>query len=361
MERLQRILAARGVASRRVAEELIKEGRVTVNSVIVTQLGTRADPNNDEIRVDDVVLRQQALRYIILNKPTGYITTMNDERDRWTVMDLVHVPERIFPVGRLDRATEGLLLFTNDGDVANRVMHPRYGLSKEYHVLTKLKPTPQQFARLRAGVVIEDKRVVPQEVRLLRESADGVIVTVTVKEGIYHLVRRIMEVAGIEVLRLRRARIGPISITGLRVGEWRDLTPGEQGTLFEALHLNDEAQLRNATRPIKVRPGGAQSPANPLWKRPKREGDKPEPLPNVPYYSKPSRTEREAAAAEALVADQRKPIENEQNEQKPRPQRNRKRGQIPARPERSGGRRARGERKDDRRGSTGKPPRRGPA
>lgn len=353
MERLQRILASRGVASRRGAEELIREGRVAVNGVIVTQLGTKADPNRDEIRVNNQILRQQPLRYLILNKPTGYITTMNDERGRWTVMDLLRVPERVFPVGRLDRDTEGLLIFTNDGDVANRIMHPRYGLAKEYHVLTKIKPSPQQLGRIREGIVIDGKRIVPEEIRLLRETADGIIVTVTIHEGIYHLVRRMMEIAGIEVLRLRRARVGPISLSGLQVGEWRELTSGEQNLLFQALHIDDEVIARNASRPIKVRPSGAQSPANPLWRKPVREGDKPERKPNVPYYKKPSRDEREAAAAAAEnpVAEQPIPTENERDD-RPKRERNKKRStRPPAHQQRNSNRRTSGVRKDDRRGS----------
>lgn len=356
MERLQRILASRGVASRRAAEELIREGRVAVNGAVVTELGTKADPQRDEIRVDNQLLRPQALRYLILNKPTGYITTTSDERGRWTVMDLIKVSERVFPVGRLDRDTEGLLLFTNDGDVANRVMHPRYGLAKEYHVLTRTKPTAQQMARIRSGIVIDERRIVPEEVRLLRESADGIIITITVHEGIFHLVRRIMEVAGIEVVRLRRARIGPLSIAGLRIGEWRDLTPGEISTLFEALHLEEDPAARSADRPIRIRARGAQPPANPLWKRPKRAEDKPEPKPNVPRYRKPSRTEREAAAEQA-AAEPGKRIENERDD-RPKRERNRRRGDRPEQPERGRYRRSGGERENHRRRSSGRPPRR---
>lgn len=352
MERLQRILASRGVASRRAAENLIREGRVKVNGVTVTQLGTKADPNRDEIRVDNQILRAQPLRYLILNKPTGYITTMSDERGRWTVMDLIRIPERVFPVGRLDRDTEGLLLFTNDGDVANRIMHPRYGLAKEYHVLTRTRPSPQQLNRIRSGIVIDGRRVVPEEIRLLRESPDGVIVTVTVHEGIYHLVRRMMEVAGIEVERLRRARIGPLSIQGLRVGEWRDLTTGEQNMLFESLRLDDETIARNADRPIKVRPSGAQGPANPLWKRPVRPGDKPEPKPNVPYYRKPSRTEREMAERAAPVVDGPARAENERDDGPQRERSQRRRTDRPDQPQRDRNRRPSRQRKDDRRGST---------
>jgi 23S rRNA pseudouridine2605 synthase len=353
LERLQRILASRGVASRRAAEQLIREGRVAVNGVVVTELGTKADPSRDEVTVDNRVLRPQALRYLILNKPTGYITTMSDERGRWTVMDLIKVSERVFPVGRLDRDTEGLLLFTNDGDVANRVMHPRYGLAKEYHVLTKVRPTAAQLTRIREGIVIDGRRIIPQEIRLLRESADGIIITITVHEGINHLVRRIMDVAGIEVARLRRARIGPLSIAGLRIGQWRDLTPGEQSTLFEALHLDEDAATRNAERPIRVRARGAQAPANPLWRRPKRDEDKAPPKPNVPRYRKPSREEREAASESRTV----EPAENERDV-RPKRERNQRRVERSEQPKRGRNRRSGGEREDNRRRSSGRTPRR---
>ena len=358
MERLQRILASRGVASRRAAEQLITEGRVQVNGMVITELGTKADAQRDEIRVDNQILRPQALRYLIMNKPTGYITTMSDERGRWTVMDLISVAERIFPVGRLDRDTEGLLIFTNDGDVANRVMHPRYGLAKEYQVLTRSRPTAPQMERIRSGIVIDGRRIVPQEIRLLRESADGIVITITVHEGINHLVRRIMEVAGIDVERLRRARIGPISISGLRLGEWRDLTPGEQSSLFEALHLDENAAARLVDRPIRIRASGAQAPANPLWRRPKRAGDKPEPAPNVPRYKHPSRTEREAA--ERSSADRSRQTEAERDDQpvRERPQRRAERTERPERPERGRHRRSGGQRENNRRGSTGRSPRR---
>ena len=131
MERLQRILSARGISSRRVAEELILAGRVSVNGTVVTELGTKANAETDVIRVDGKVSRPQQLRYVMLNKPKGFITTTSDERNRSTVMDLVNTRERLYPIGRLDRETEGLLLLTNVGEFANRVMHPRFGLGKE--------------------------------------------------------------------------------------------------------------------------------------------------------------------------------------------------------------------------------------
>ncbi len=242
MERLQRVIAARGISSRRSAEELITSGRVLVNGAPVTELGTRVDATADEIQVDGRVLRPQRLRTILLNKPGGYITTMQDERERRTVMDLIETRERLFPVGRLDRDTEGLLLLTNDGELANRIMHPRYKLAKEYHVLTNARPTDRTLQYLRDGVRIDARDVVPDEIRLLRETREGIWIRIVIHEGFYHAVRRIMEAANINVLRLRRHRIGPISLTGVDVGLYRDLTPGELSQISEAVHLDRDAE-----------------------------------------------------------------------------------------------------------------------
>jgi 23S rRNA pseudouridine2605 synthase len=280
VERLQRILAARGIASRRAAEELIRSGRVSVDGRVVTELGTKADPVRDEIRVDGKLLKGQRPRYILLNKPRGYITTTKDERDRRTVMDLVEVPERVYPVGRLDRDTEGLLLLTNDGDVANRVMHPRYGFDKEYQVLTLSRPREAALQRLRDGLVIERKRVVPEEVRIQRETTEGVILKVVVHEGIHHLVRRMMEEVGIPIERLRRVRIGPLSASGIPVGVWRELTSGELNTLFEALRLDEahavsrDVDPRSARRAAEDALGPASRRSDTARKPARRTGDR---------------------------------------------------------------------------------------
>lgn len=254
-ERLQRVLASRGIASRRASETLIIEGRVSVNGRVVRELGTRVDPFRDEIRVDNKRVRQQKTRILILNKPSGFITTLKDERQRWTVMDLVDVPERIYPVGRLDRDTEGLLLFTNDGALANHVMHPRYGLAKEYHVLTKERPTGAQLQDVKDGLMIAGRLVVPEECRLLRETDEGVVIKVVLHEGIYHVVRRMMEKVGIEVHRLRRVRLGPIAMTGVPLANWRDLSIGEALQLYEAVGLTGEdADRANSGRTIRSGP-----------------------------------------------------------------------------------------------------------
>ncbi|MFT4039870.1 MAG: pseudouridine synthase [Thermomicrobiales bacterium] len=240
-ERLQRVLAARGVASRRKSEELIREGRVTVNGKVVSELGTRVLPDA-AIRVDGKPVRRQAHRYVLLNKPSGYITTTSDERDRQTVMELVPNNPKLNPVGRLDRDTEGLLLFTNDGEVANRVMHPRYGLTKEYVVTTPVKPPESTMQRVRDGLVIDGKLVRPHEFRIMRETRDGVLLSVVLHEGMNRVVRRMMEMVGIEVRKLRRDRIGPLSIAGIPRGASRDLTEGEVASLREALHLDREEE-----------------------------------------------------------------------------------------------------------------------
>lgn len=252
-ERLQRVMAARGVASRRQAEAMIQAGRVAVDGVVITRLGTKVDPNRAEIRLDGRLLQRQAHRYLLLNKPQGYITTTDDERGRQTVMDLVQVRERVFPVGRLDRETEGLLLLTNDGEVANRVMHPRYKLAKEYSVLTDLKPPEAVLARIRSGMMIDGKRIVPEEIRILRETRQGVLLTITVHEGLNRVVRKIMEDAGVRIELLRRLRLGPLALGSIPLGTFRDLTPGELTSLFQALKLDRGEQQESAPRPRERR------------------------------------------------------------------------------------------------------------
>ncbi len=145
-------------------------------------------------------------------------------------------------MGRLDRDTEGLLLLTNDGLVAHRVMHPSFGLAKEYEVLTHAPPSPEKLAKLRAGVRVDGKRVVPEEARILRETGKGVVIRVTIHEGMTHVIRKMMSALEIPVSALRRTRVGPLTVTGLPVGEWRDLRPGEVATLFEALRIDSSPE-----------------------------------------------------------------------------------------------------------------------
>jgi 23S rRNA pseudouridine2605 synthase len=241
-ERLQRILASAGIASRRAAEQYILDGRVSVNGQTVDALGAKANPISDDIRVDGKSIRPQHLRYVMLNKPVGFITTMNDERGRASVMSLVSSPERIYPVGRLDRDTEGLLLLTNDGVVAHRVMHPSFGLEKEYEVLCPFLPPPTLLAKLRSGIRVDGKVVKPSEARLLRETSKGVVIRVTIHEGMTHVVRKMLTAVQIPIIALRRTRIGPLNVAGIAIGEHRDLKPGERLSLFEALKIDEPAR-----------------------------------------------------------------------------------------------------------------------
>ncbi len=240
MERLQRVISASGLASRRRAEDFIRDGRVRVDGVVVTEMGVKVDPLTQKIELDGKIIPTQRMRYIMLNKPSGYITTMSDERDRRTVMDLVEVGERVVPVGRLDRLTEGLLLLTNDGDVAHRVMHPRYRIEKEYEALLDGHPPRAVLDKLMRGVVIEGEPARPTMIKPVRITDDGTIVRIALHEGRNRIVRRMFESVNYPVLKLRRVRIGPLHLGNIPRGRWRELTDGELQQLREALHLTDE-------------------------------------------------------------------------------------------------------------------------
>lgn len=237
MERLQRVLASSGIASRRKAEQLIAEGRVSVDGRVVRDLGTRVDPERQRIEVDGRPVRWERRRYIMLNKPTGYITTAADERGRRTVLDLVDVPERVVPVGRLDRKTSGLLLLTNDGELQFRVTHPRFELEKEYEVLVDGHPPPDVLEQLRRGVTVDGEKVATRGVRPLRNEEAGTVLRITIHEGRNRIVRRMLERVGYPALKLARVRVGPLHVKGVPVGGWRDLTPGELEQLQEAVGL----------------------------------------------------------------------------------------------------------------------------
>ncbi|MGI8690308.1 MAG: pseudouridine synthase [Thermomicrobiales bacterium] len=243
-ERIQKVLAARGIASRRAAEEIIKAGRVKVNGQVVREMGVKVNPERDTILVDNKQLARPRMRYIILHKPSGYITTTSDERGRWTVMQLVDVQERVVPVGRLDRDTEGLLLMTNDGEVAHRVMHPRYGIRKEYHALVTPLPNQDAVRALGAGMDLRDEhgqieRTAPANVSLLPVKHGEQWIRIVISEGRKRQVRRMLEAVGCEVHKPVRVRLGPLVLTGIPKGAWRELTPGERRELFVALKIND--------------------------------------------------------------------------------------------------------------------------
>jgi len=239
-ERLARFLAHAGIASRRHAEELIAAGRVQVNCLTVTTQGSRVDPEHDKVSVDGKPVAAPARHvYILLHKPVGYVTTARDPQGRPTVLDLLP-PElrrlRVYPVGRLDIDTSGLLLLTNDGDFALRLSHPRYSTEKHYHALVQGCPTGAQLEALREGVdITEDDgrthKTAPAQVQILRQAGPNCWLTLTLHEGRKRQVRRMLSTVGYPVLELKRVGIGPLTLRELPEGEWRYLTAAEVRTL----------------------------------------------------------------------------------------------------------------------------------
>jgi 23S rRNA pseudouridine2605 synthase len=230
--RLQKVLAAAGLGSRRACEELIAAGRVTINGV-VAELGARVDPQTSVIHIDgDRVTVRDDLVYLALNKPRGVLSAMSDTRGRRTVGDLVgDRPERLFHVGRLDADSEGLLLLTNDGELAHRLMHPSFGVPKTY-LATVPAPVGKQVGRqLRAGVVLEDGPVSVDAFRIVQTSGPQAIVEIVLHEGRKHIVRRLLAEVGHPVSRLVRTRIGPVHLGGQRAGTLRPLTRAELADL----------------------------------------------------------------------------------------------------------------------------------
>jgi 23S rRNA pseudouridine2605 synthase len=242
VERLQKILSQAGIASRRASEQLMLEGRVTVNGTTVRELGTKADPAADDIRVDGRRVRLvERRRYILLNKPRGYVSTRSDPQRRPTVIDLLTgVREYVYPVGRLDFDSEGLLIVTNDGELAARLTHPRHGVPRVYEARVLGALDRHDAERLAKGVTVDGQRTGPAEVRVLsggRADARGgpqTIVAITIREGRNRQVRKMFDAIGHPVDRLRRVAIGPIRDPKLRPGEWRNLRDDEVAALRRA-------------------------------------------------------------------------------------------------------------------------------
>lgn len=226
-ERLQKLLSAAGVCSRRAAETYLTAGRVTVNGE-PARLGQRADPDRDEILVDGRPLAPRAKPvYILLNKPRGYVTTLSDERGRKTVAELVaDCGARVYPVGRLDLDSEGLLLLTNDGDWAQHLLHPSHEVEKTYHV-SVFGPVAGAAARLAAMTDLEGEPIRPARVEVLRQTARTAVLAVTIHEGKNRQIRRMCARCGLTVKRLRRVQEGPLKLGNLPSGKWRDLSENE--------------------------------------------------------------------------------------------------------------------------------------
>ncbi len=264
-ERLQKILARAGFGSRRACEELIIAKRVRVNDVPVI-LGTKADPAKDNITVDgNPIPRQAEPIYIALNKPRGVLSDVDPKDPRLTVFDLVGVPGHLFAVGRLDYDSEGLILLTNDGELANRLTHPRYGHEKEYHVLVVSKPDDEQLEIWRRGVVLEDgHRTAPAEVTIDHGVSKGCWLKVVMREGRKRQIREVGSRIGLPVQRIIRVRIGTLHLGELKPREWRNLTREEVKNL---------QNLSQATR--KGKGTRQDSPARPAPNSPRPAREKP--------------------------------------------------------------------------------------
>ena len=261
LERLQKIIAHAGFASRREAETMIREGRVTVNGRVVTELGTKASPGRDHIKVDGkLITRAETHRYILLYKPKEVASTVNDPQGRKTVVDLVKgVRERIYPVGRLDFQSEGLLLLTNDGDLAFKISHPKHGSVKTYHVKVRGVPEERIIGKLERGITIDGKRTVPCEISKMKttgrstgrgEDEGNSWFEVRLREGRNQQIRKMFKAVGHPVSKLRRVAIGPISDPKLTPGDWRELTKHEV-KMLETLKELPKAKPKPKPKPRK--------------------------------------------------------------------------------------------------------------
>ena len=236
--RLNKYLSIAGISSRRKADDLITSGKVMVNGKTVTTLGTKVDPSRDKVFVSgkQIVPLEDAV-YIVLHKPKDCITTTDDEKGRRTVLDLVRVKERVYPVGRLDRNTTGVLLLTNDGELANRLMHPRYGLNKVYHIELDESISDDALKKLRTGVPIDGKMTGKSEVYILPQSKRRRLEAM-IHEGRNRQVRKMFEACGYKVKKLHRVAYGSVTVEGLSRGEWRPLTKREVAALREQVGLS---------------------------------------------------------------------------------------------------------------------------
>jgi 23S rRNA pseudouridine2605 synthase len=251
-ERLQKILAHAGVASRRKSEELIEAGRVTVNGKVIRELGSKADLSQDLIQVDGRTIREEQDKvYYVLYKPAGCVTTLSDPEGRPTIKTyLQEIPERVYPVGRLDYDVEGALIVTNDGELAFSLMHPRFGVRRTYLAKVHGVPEPAQIERLVAGLRLEDGRAKALEAGLHSRTPKNTWVRVVVAEGRQHLVKRLMEAVGAPVQKLFRADYGGVGVQGLRPGEVRELTRAEVALLRSQAGKKAEAAER--PRPVSL-------------------------------------------------------------------------------------------------------------
>ncbi len=227
-ERLQKYMARCGIASRRKAEELILQGSVKVNGIIEKELGSKINPEKDEVTVyDKIIYEKKEHIYIKLYKPEGYITTVKDQFNRKTVLDLVNIKDRIYPVGRLDYDTSGLLLLTDDGDLANKLMHPKFRIYKTYEAEVSGTISEESINLLRTGLIIDGYKTVPARVKIMEQKGNNTSVQISIHEGKNRQVRKMFEAAGKKVIKLKRISFGDIVLGGLKPGQWKYLTDEE--------------------------------------------------------------------------------------------------------------------------------------
>lgn len=234
-ERLQKYLARCGAGSRRDCEEFILSGRVRVNGLLITEMGCTIATDRDDVTLDNKKCLPESFVYLLLNKPAGYLSTVEDSRQRPKVTDLLKgVKERVYPVGRLDLDAEGLILLTNDGELAYRLTHPKFEIDKVYRVLVRGVPEESSLERLRSGIHLEDGPAAPAAARVLEQKKDGTsLLEITVHEGRKHEIKRLCEAIGLSVLHLTRVAMGPLRLGALAVGAWRPLTQQEIQSLRE--------------------------------------------------------------------------------------------------------------------------------
>lgn len=240
MERLQKVLAGAGVASRRKCEEYIVEGRVKVNGKVIDKLGTKVDPEKDLIEFDNKKINNKIEKkiYVLLNKPLNYITTMNDPEGRKNVADLVNkISQRIYPVGRLDYDTEGLLIMTNDGDLTYKLTHPSHEIKKTYLAVVEGFPGGQALNKLKSGILLEDGLTAPADAKLLKKYKKSSLLQITIHEGRNRQVRRMCDAVGHPVVKLKRIQIAFLRLDNLKTGKYRHLTVAEIDKLKKILNI----------------------------------------------------------------------------------------------------------------------------
>ena len=237
--RLERIMAAEGVASRRRCEELILEGVVTVNNIMVNELPAFADPDVDVIKVNGQKIKKESKVYFLLNKPKGYICTNHDPQGRKKVVDIIPVKQRIFCVGRLDADTTGAIILTNDNDLANRLTHPRYELPKTYEILVKGAIESDTLEKLKQGVWLSEGKTERSSIKLLKKGHNESLIEMTIRQGKNRQVRRMLARVGLKVKRLKRSQIGVITLKGIGVGNFKPLSTRQIAYLRQATKLED--------------------------------------------------------------------------------------------------------------------------